>query len=72
MITEAPVAEPEVEVQPALVPPDPDVSPPLEVDAPEQCGARHPQNGWICSKPSDHDLTTWHIDDDGHYWRDDE
>ena len=70
MMVETPVAEPEV--QPQLVPPDPDASPPAKVDAPEQCGARHEQKGWICSKPTGHDLTQWHIDDDGHYWRDDE
>ncbi len=70
-MVEAPAAEPEVaepETQPALVPPDPEEAPPAKVDAPEQCGARHEQHGWICAKPTGHDFREWHIDDDGHYW----
>ncbi len=54
---EAPAAEPEVAepvTQPALVPPDPDEAPPAKVDAPEQCGARHKDKGWICEREIGH------------------
>ena len=68
--TETRPAEPET--QPALVSPDPDEAPPAKTDAPEQCGARHREKGWICAKPTGHSLNDWHIDDDGHYWSDDE
>ena len=57
MMIEAPVAEPEVaepETQPALVPPDPEEAPPAKTDAPEHCGARHKEKGWICEREIGH------------------